>query len=147
MRGARAPVRRADILGNKEAVLEILEKEKPSSAQLNQQDADGRTPLQWAVTSDARLDIVKALLGAGEVNLDLRDQSGWTALMIASSAGADKVVEELLARYAFASLSIADRSGVRTRMRRTCARSLRCTTRAARTTPTLCAACSRRAPM
>lgn len=62
----------------------------------NEKDADGRTPLHWAVSSDAHLEIVRALLEAGDVDVNAQDTGGWTPLMIASSAGAARVVKELL---------------------------------------------------
>ncbi|WFD32204.1 putative ankyrin-repeat protein [Malassezia sp. CBS 17886] len=67
-----------------------------AAAQLNEQDADGRTPLHWAASSDDKLDIIHALFAAGDVDVSLQDSSGWTPLMIAASAGAPQVVALLL---------------------------------------------------
>lgn len=73
--------------------------EDSSEAHLNERDADGRTPLHWAASGNDKLDIVKALFAAGPVHVDERDGSSWTPLMIASSAGADRVVDFLLEQY------------------------------------------------
>ncbi|WFD01480.1 putative ankyrin-repeat protein [Malassezia obtusa] len=67
-----------------------------TEAQLNEQDADGRTPLHWAASSNDKLEIVEALNGAGSLHVDERDGSGWTPLMIAASAGAARIVDWLL---------------------------------------------------
>ena len=67
-----------------------------TEAQLNEQDADGRTPLHWAASSNDKLEIVEALNGAGSLHVDERDGSGWTPLMIAATAGAARIVDWLL---------------------------------------------------
>lgn len=87
--------------GNANLLKDILAKEQPSDAELNRQDADGRTPLQWAATSDERLEIVRLLFGAGKIDVNVQDRSGWTPLMIAASSGAEKIVDELLAQCVF----------------------------------------------
>ena len=63
-------------------------------------DADGRTPLHWAVSSDAKYALIEALQAAGPLDVNARDASLWTPLMIASSAGALRVVQWLLAHGA-----------------------------------------------
>ena len=56
-------------------------------------------PLHWAASSDDKLEIVRMLLDAGAAaDVDARDCGGWTPLMIAASAGASRVVSELLER-------------------------------------------------
>ena len=63
-------------------------------------DADGRTPLHWAASSDAKHALIEALHAAGPLDVNARDASLWTPLMIASSAGALRVVQWLLAQGA-----------------------------------------------
>lgn len=82
--------------GHTALVRELLETSEDARAVLDQPDADGRTPLHWAASSDAKLDIVEALSSAGSIDVDARDHSGWTSLMIASSAGASSIVRWLL---------------------------------------------------
>ncbi|WFD38690.1 putative ankyrin-repeat protein [Malassezia japonica] len=86
---------RACLDGNLGLVKQYLA-EDSSEAHLNERDADGRTPLHWAASGNDKLDIVKALFAAGPVHVDERDGSSWTPLMIASSAGADRIVDFLL---------------------------------------------------
>ncbi|PKI83480.1 hypothetical protein MVES_002410 [Malassezia vespertilionis] len=71
-----------------------------SAAQLNEQDADGRAPLHWAASDDAKLNIAKALLNTGKIDVDAPDHGGWTPVMIASSAGASQMLDLLLAHGA-----------------------------------------------
>lgn len=85
-------------LGNLGIVRDLLETDQGLAALL-QADEDGRMPLHWAATSDDKLELVEALLGAGEIPLDDKDHSGWTPLMIAASAGARRIVSLLIARY------------------------------------------------
>lgn len=61
---------------------------------LNSVDSDGRTALHWAASSGA-LDVVRELLTHGGVEVDKRDNSQWTPLMIAG------VFSLLLWRFVF----------------------------------------------
>lgn len=49
---------------------------------LNSIDSDGRTALHWAASSGST-DIVRELVSKDGVEVDKRDSSGWTPLMIA----------------------------------------------------------------
>lgn len=89
---------RACLDGHTNLVRDLLETDARSD--LNVADADGRMPLHWAATSDANLDMVAFLGGAGPLDINARDHSGWTPLMIAASAGALRVVQWLLAHDA-----------------------------------------------
>ncbi|KAL4402954.1 putative ankyrin-repeat protein [Malassezia pachydermatis] len=93
------PLHRACLDGNLGIVRDLLETDQGLAALL-QADEDGRMPLHWAATSDDKLELVEALLGAGEIPLDDKDHSGWTPLMIAASAGARRIVSLLIARGA-----------------------------------------------
>ena len=84
------------ISGHTALVRDLLETSEDARAVLDQPDADGRTPLHWAASNDAKLDIVEALSSAGSIDVNARDHSGWTSLMIASSAGASSIVRWLL---------------------------------------------------
>ena len=130
-------------LGNQELVGTLLQDE--AKTQVNCADADGRMPLHWAASSDDKLEIVRMLLDAGAAaDVDARDCGGWTPLMIAASAGASRVVSELLERCVV-STDLADTaaptctSAMRARLRR-------CTMQAAETVQILCARCSRPEP-
>ncbi|KAJ2918465.1 hypothetical protein MD484_g1940, partial [Candolleomyces efflorescens] len=61
---------------------------------INSLDVDERTPLHWAASSGA-LDIVRLLVDQ-KAEVDLPDNSGWTPLLIAVSAGYTEVVQELI---------------------------------------------------
>lgn len=52
---------------------------------LNSLDSDGRTALHWAASSGAT-DIVRELASKEGVEVDKKDSSGWTPLMIAGKA-------------------------------------------------------------
>ncbi|WFD18677.1 putative ankyrin-repeat protein [Malassezia caprae] len=93
------PLHRACLDGHLSRVQELLHTDDGRSS-LTLADADGRQPLHWAVTSDEKREIVDALLGAGDVGVNAPDGSGWTPLMIASSAGARRLVQTLLQRGA-----------------------------------------------
>ncbi|CAH7686718.1 ankyrin repeat-containing domain protein [Phakopsora pachyrhizi] len=69
--------------------------EKPSK--VNSLDADGRSPLHNACSSGS-LSVVRVLLEHQEpkCDLELPDSMGWTALIIAASAGITEVVSELI---------------------------------------------------
>ncbi|XP_065659311.1 26S proteasome non-ATPase regulatory subunit 10 isoform X3 [Hydra vulgaris] len=58
-------------------------------------DQDERQPLHWACSA-GHLSIVQYLLNDCNVPIDQPDDSGWTPLIIASSAGRDLIVKELL---------------------------------------------------
>ena len=74
---------------------------QPDAQQMLQTpDADGRTPLHWAVSSDAKFALIEALQAAGPLDVHARDASLWTPLMMASSAGALRIVQWLLAQGA-----------------------------------------------
>ncbi|WFD26348.1 hypothetical protein MNAN1_001329 [Malassezia nana] len=91
------PLHRACLDGNLSRVQDLLETDE-GRASLTLADADGRQPLHWAVSSDEKRGIVDALLGAGNVDVNAPDASGWTPLMMASSAGATGLVTMLLER-------------------------------------------------
>ncbi|KAJ2934702.1 hypothetical protein H1R20_g2410, partial [Candolleomyces eurysporus] len=61
---------------------------------INSLDVDDRTPLHWAASSGA-LDIVRFLLDQ-KAEVDRPDNSGWTPLLIAVSAGHTEIVQELI---------------------------------------------------
>lgn len=86
------------LTGDTAGALAHLAEHRPSAEQLNRLDGDGRTPLQWAATSDDRIELVRALLEVPGINVDSTDTAGWTPLMTAASAGAGSVVAELLAK-------------------------------------------------
>ena len=100
------PLHQACLDGHLSRVQELLHTDE-GRASLTRADADGRQPLHWAVTSDEKREIVDALLGAGDVDVNAPDASGWTPLMIASSSGARRIVQTLLQRY----VSCADARG------------------------------------
>jgi 26S proteasome non-ATPase regulatory subunit 10 len=79
--------------------LEGLREEDESLARkaVLQPDADKRTPLHWAASSGLSSEAIRLLCDCGGKDiLEARDSSGWTALMIASSAGRAETVEQLL---------------------------------------------------
>ncbi|WFD36581.1 putative ankyrin-repeat protein [Malassezia cuniculi] len=84
------------LTGDVNGALRYLAEHHPSAEQLNKRDGDGRTVLQWAATSNDRVELVRELLAVPGVAVDSADAAGWTPLMSASSAGASRVVEELL---------------------------------------------------
>ncbi|XP_057310424.1 26S proteasome non-ATPase regulatory subunit 10-like [Hydractinia symbiolongicarpus] len=59
---------------------------------------DERQPLHWACSGGHDV-IVEYLLTTCNVPVDNPDDSGWTPLIIASSAGRDNIVAELLRRH------------------------------------------------
>jgi len=80
--------------------IEALQKElmlDPSRATMKFQDE--RQPLHWACSGGHDV-IVDYLLSVCNVPVDDADDSGWTPLIIASSAGHDNIVAELLRRNA-----------------------------------------------
>lgn len=62
-------------------------------------DNSGRTVLHWAASS-RQIDIVRDVLENGKVDIDHKDEIGWTALHCACSAGSDSVIALLLERGA-----------------------------------------------
>jgi len=126
------PLHRACLDGHLSRVQELLQTDEGCSS-LMLADADGRQPLHWAVTSDEKREIVEALLGAGDVDVNAPDGSGWTPLMIASSSGARRLVQTLLQRYV-----LCLTPGAQTSTQATASTSPRCTMQAARTMRTLC---------
>lgn len=51
-------------------------------------DADGRTPLMWALSETQNVELARALLGPG-TDIDAADSAGYTALHIAAAIGAE----------------------------------------------------------
>ncbi|MBW0501864.1 hypothetical protein O181_041579 [Austropuccinia psidii MF-1] len=90
-----------------QAVLAALS-EDPS--QINALDSDGRTPLHNACSSGS-YSVVKALLDHQEpkCNIEKADSMGWTALIIASSAGITEIVSELI--HASANVNASNEKG------------------------------------
>lgn len=71
-------------------------------------DNDKRTALHWAASSGLSAEAIRALCDCG-ADLEARDASGWTPLMIAASAGRAEVVRQLI--YAGADASAANPRG------------------------------------
>ena len=70
------------------------------ASRINELDADQRTPLHWAASTGTS-ELVLLLLGNGaEKSLEMKDNSGWTPLMIAASAGNNDAAREFLLRGA-----------------------------------------------
>lgn len=90
------------LTGDTAGALAYLAENHPPAEQLNKLDGDGRTVLQWAATSDDRLELVRTLLDVSGINVDSTDTAGWTPLMTAASAGAGRVVAALLAQCVLA---------------------------------------------
>ncbi|KAF8532301.1 ankyrin repeat-containing domain protein [Gautieria morchelliformis] len=84
---------------NQLSLLRSLLAENPT--QLNVADADGRTALHWASTSPGGIEIVQFLLEQRGIEVDKSDDSGWSPLHIAVSAGREGVVRELLGAGAY----------------------------------------------
>lgn len=61
----------------------------------SKKDQAGRTALHWACAG-AKQDVVEFLIAEPNVRLDEPDDSGWTPLMIAASAGSLPLVQALL---------------------------------------------------
>ncbi|KAI5299090.1 hypothetical protein KEM55_002583 [Ascosphaera atra] len=82
------------------AKVEELLKTNPKLA--NQQDADSRYPIHWAVSRNS-IDIVGLLVNQKGFDPDVQDGSGWTPLMMAASlpkSEGDKIIELLLSKDA-----------------------------------------------
>ncbi|SPN99015.1 uncharacterized protein DNG_02054 [Cephalotrichum gorgonifer] len=58
-------------------------------------DEDGRTPLSWAA-EEGHADVVRFLLGTGQVDVDTQEECGLTALSRAAAQGRAEVVRILL---------------------------------------------------
>lgn len=86
--------------GNTSGALAYLAEHRPGADALNTRDGDQRTPLHWAVASDDRAELVRRILEVPGVDVNTRDPAGWTPLMSAASAGASRIVAELLAHGA-----------------------------------------------
>ena len=63
----------------------------------------------WDAAHDGRNDIVKSLLKEGNVDVDSKDEDGWTALHWAARNGHDDVVQTLLENQA--TVNAKDNSG------------------------------------
>jgi 26S proteasome non-ATPase regulatory subunit 10 len=61
---------------------------------INSHDEDERQPLHWACTG-GHVELCRLLIDRG-ARVDAQDESGWTALHIASSAGREQIVDILL---------------------------------------------------
>ncbi|KAJ7895111.1 ankyrin repeat-containing domain protein [Mycena leptocephala] len=61
---------------------------------MNALDVDERTALHWAASSGS-VDIVRFLVDK-QAEVDIMDNSGWTPLHIAVSAGHDEIAQELV---------------------------------------------------
>jgi 26S proteasome non-ATPase regulatory subunit 10 len=66
-------------------------------------DEDMRTPIQWA-SSAGHTEVVAAMIRIESAAINIQDDSGWTALMSATSSGHQPIVELLLANGADANL-------------------------------------------
>lgn len=66
-----------------------------AKAAVRKADGDKRTPLHWAASSGLSSEAIRALCDSG-ADLDARDASGWTPLMIGASAGRAEIVAQLL---------------------------------------------------
>lgn len=77
---------------------------------VNALDSDGRTPLHNS-SSSGSLSVVRVLLDQTEPKCDIEipDSMGWTALIIAASAGITEVVSELI--HAGANINAANHKG------------------------------------
>jgi ankyrin repeat protein len=64
-----------------------------AKADVNAQNAGGETALMWAAAYD-EVDVIKVLL-KNKASPKLKDELGWTALMVAAWAGNSKAVEAL----------------------------------------------------
>lgn len=62
---------------------------------LNRRDGDHRTPLHWA-SSGGSVDVCEFLLGQTGIEVDTVDESGWSPIMSATSAGHVDVLSTLL---------------------------------------------------
>jgi len=62
-------------------------------------DQDDRQPLHWACSA-GRNEVIDYLVHTCHVPIDLPDDSGWTPLIIAASAGREHAVTELLRKHA-----------------------------------------------
>ncbi|KAF5359148.1 hypothetical protein D9756_002984 [Leucocoprinus leucothites] len=77
---------------NQFSLLRTLITESPGL--VNSVDVDERTPLHWAASTGST-DIVRYLIDQ-KAEVDRPDNSGWTALHIAASAGHETVAQELI---------------------------------------------------
>lgn len=76
---------------------------------IDEEDADGWTPLAWALENRS-LVIAETLILPGRVDVDHRDRAGRTALLWAASYGDLDVVQFLLLDRA--SVGVVDNSGM-----------------------------------
>lgn len=87
---AEAPVADAAMNGDREAVHQLLQKK----ADVNAQQADGATALQWAAYRDD-LELADMLIAAG-ANPKIPNREGATAMQLASLHGSAPMIEKLL---------------------------------------------------
>ncbi|KAK8792494.1 hypothetical protein WA588_004989, partial [Blastocystis sp. NMH] len=78
--------------GDCEAVMDLIE----NGTDINILDDDRRTPLHWASASK-NTELVRYLLSIPTIQVNAQDESGYTPLMCAVSAGREETVSLLLA--------------------------------------------------
>uniref|UniRef100_A0A8H7KFN1 NACHT-NTPase and P-loop NTPases N-terminal domain-containing protein n=1 Tax=Bionectria ochroleuca TaxID=29856 RepID=A0A8H7KFN1_BIOOC len=98
------PIHAASKAGNKNAVEDLIQ----ANASVNMKDPMGQTALILASFNE-HVDCVRLLLRHSDINIDQRDNEGWTALFRAASVCDPEVVAALLAEGA--SLSVRDIDG------------------------------------
>jgi len=90
------PVEWENIIKNEKT--ETIIKYFKKSGNVNEKDADGNTPLGWAVYYE-RTEIVKYLTGAG-ANLNTVNSAGFTPLLTAAKAGSLEIARALIEKGA-----------------------------------------------